>query len=224
MPSKNTGSPQGVSTMSCQKVSLHPRVVVIGSAGVGKTSIIHQFLYDRFPVDHNPTVEEMHRSDYEIGGACLALDILDTSGTYEFPAMRRLAIQSADAFILVYAINDAASFEDVSAQRELILQMRKPSVPIVVVGNKCDLEEQRLVRKEIAETVVTIDWENGFTEASAKTAFNIINIFKKVLAQAHICYQLGPAVERRRKSLPAKPTYSNNSHAAELKRHSCIVQ
>ncbi|XP_035226312.1 ras-related protein Rap1-like [Stegodyphus dumicola] len=204
----------------------HPRVVIMGAAGVGKTAIVEQFLHDRFPVDHVPTVEEMHCSVYDISGATLTLDILDTSGSYEFPAMRRLAIKTGDAFILVYAIDNKESFRFVSSLRELILEIRQTEehVPIVVVGNKCDLESNRAVPKDITESVVTIDWENGFVESSAKENINILQIFKTMLTQAHICYALGPAVERRRKSLPVLSTYPKLKHAIEQKRHSCVVQ
>ncbi|GBM40399.1 GTP-binding protein Rhes [Araneus ventricosus] len=209
------------------KASDHPRVVILGASGVGKTAIVQQFFYDRFPVDHIPTVEEMHSCSYNISGSTLSLDVLDTSGYYEFPAMRRLAIKTGDAFILVYAIDDTESFRYVSSLRDMILELRQKGedpVPIVVVGNKCDLEDSRAVSKDITESVVTIDWENGFVEASAKENQNILQVFKTVLAQAHICYALGTAMERRRKSLPIQPTYPKLKQALEQKRHSCVIQ
>ncbi len=73
--------------------------------------------------------------------------------------------------------------------RELILQLKgsDPSPPpIVVVGNKADLpEERRQVKLEVAECEC-IDWESGFVECSAKNNKNIINIFSCMLIQARL--------------------------------------
>lgn len=84
----------------------------------------------------------MHHGDFNVSGVRLTLDILDTSGAYEFPAMRTLSMQSADAFILVYDITDANSFTEVRTLRDQIHETKdSTAVPIVVVGNKVDLAE-----------------------------------------------------------------------------------
>lgn len=84
----------------------------------------------------------MHHGDFNVNGVRLTLDILDTSGEHEFPAMRALSMQSADAFILVYDITDANSFSEVRALRDQIHEIKESTaVPIVVVGNKVDLAE-----------------------------------------------------------------------------------
>uniref|UniRef100_T1ITV6 GTP-binding protein Rhes n=1 Tax=Strigamia maritima TaxID=126957 RepID=T1ITV6_STRMM len=197
----------------------HYRVVAMGATRVGKTAIISQFLYDRFVPQYKQTLEELHRGEYDVAGCPLTLDILDTSGAYyEFPAMRALAISNADAFLLVYAVDDAASFDEVRALRELILSS-KPSSPLVVVGNKTDLElSSWQVSREMAETIVTIDWENGFVQTSAKDNVNIVSVFKELLAQARVPYALSPAVRRRRQSLPGHHP-DHHSSKKLLKRH-----
>jgi Translation initiation factor 2 (IF-2; GTPase) len=58
-------------------------------------------------------------------------------------------------------------------------------VPIVVVGNKCELEFKD-VRREIAETIALYDWQCGFVECSAKENYNIVQVFKELLAQAKV--------------------------------------
>lgn len=97
------------------------RIVVMGSARVGKSSIISQFLYDKFLPRYRETVEELHRGEYELpDGASLTLDILDTSGAYQFPAMRALSISTGGAFILVYAVDDEETWNEVVRLREQV--------------------------------------------------------------------------------------------------------
>ena len=88
---------------------------------MGKSCIISQFLYDKFLSRYRETVEELHRGEYELeDGASLTLDILDTSGAYQFPAMRALSISTADAFVLVYSIDDAETWEEVRRLRDQV--------------------------------------------------------------------------------------------------------
>ncbi|CAH2086290.1 unnamed protein product [Euphydryas editha] len=185
------------------------KIVVLGAAKVGKSSLISQFLYGTFSPKYKRTIEEMHHGDFNVAGVRLMLDILDTSGAYEFPAMRTLSMQSADAFILVYDITDANSFTEVRVLRDQIHETKESTaVPIVVVGNKVDLAEsgERQVEFHTTESVVTVDWENGFVEASAKDNINVSQIFKELLVQAKVKYNLSPALRRRRRqSLPTGP-------------------
>lgn len=167
---------------------------------------------------------QFHTGEYELNGASLTLDIVDTSGSYPFPAMRRLAISTADAFVLVYAIDDPESFEEARRIHDQIVELRSAQAPVVVVGNKCDLTSGRRVRREVAETMIAIDWEHGFVEASAKDNVNILSIFKELLVQAKIPYDLNPAViNKRRRSLPVYPTSPSMKDKALLKRNSCAV-
>lgn len=178
------------------------RLVVLGGPRVGKSAIVHRFLHDRFLHDYSATVEEFHRGEYDVGGgATVALDILDTGGSFEFPAMRRLAIDSGDAFLLVYAVDDRDSFELVRKLRDDVLSARK-APPIVVVGNKTDLEEQRQVQAQVVEPLVCIDWEHGWVECSAKDNNNIARVFQELLAQAHFKSKVAKATQNRRMSLP----------------------
>ncbi|XP_037094445.1 ras-related protein Rap-1-like [Pollicipes pollicipes] len=200
----------------------------MGSAMVGKTALISQFLYDKFSPRYVRTVEDLHNGEYEVHGRTLNLEILDTSGAYQFPAMRRLSIRTADGFILVYAIDDANSFEQVRQLRDEIIQEKSSGVPIVVVANKCDLEGQRVVPTSQA-SVVELEWEHGFVQTSAKENINIVQVFKELLSQAKVRYDLSPAVEKRRQSLPVTQLsdgqlkHLQNISRKNAKRTSCVI-
>ncbi|GAB0096998.1 ras-related protein Rap-2b-like [Sergentomyia squamirostris] len=207
----------------------HHRVVMMGAAKVGKSSIISQFLYDKYLARYRQTVEELHRGEYELpDGAALTLDILDTSGAYQFPAMRALSISTGGAFILVFAVDEEESWNEVERLREQIIEARGYRVPIVIVANKADIRfPERKLPREMTETIASVDWECGYVEASAKDNTGIVDVFKELLAQAKIRYNLSPAVRRRRQSLPSYGTHSNGKGPStpkhSLKRHSCTV-
>ena len=201
------------------------RVVVMGAAGVGKTSILTQFLYQRFVDEYHATVEEMYTEDYLINGMDVTLDFLDTAGSYEFPAMRKLSIQTADAFILVYSVDDEASYEEVANIREQILVEKncddEDEVPIVIVGNKADCDkEKRQVQRELAETTANIDWDNGYVEASAKENVNVSAIFRELLRQVNVSVTHNKSMLRRWDSAPIfseLPEPSKKQDKASLK-------
>ncbi|XP_023209611.1 ras-related protein Rap-1b-like protein [Centruroides sculpturatus] len=197
-----TVEPVAADAWTQQQIRGQYRLVIMGAAKVGKTSIVKRFLYDEFNSEHKPTVEDVYREEYNLGNYGLVLDILDTSGSYEFPAMRDLAISTGDAFVLVYSIDDSDTFEEVRTLREKILDRRKSNVPILVVGNKCDLEDGRVVKREVAETVIRMDWENAFLESSAKNNVNVFEVFKELLVQANIPYNLCSSNKKRRTSFP----------------------
>ncbi len=162
------------------------RIVVMGAAGVGKTCLISQFLYKTFHKQYKATVEELHRGEFEINGQLLTLDILDTSGAYEFPAMRRLAISNGDAFILVYSLQDEESFEEVRKLRGQILdQKNNDFTPIVIVRNKSDCTKEKQISQLLT---VNLDWNNGYIEASAKDNTNIEDILHELLTRASVSW------------------------------------
>lgn len=166
---------------------------------MGKSALIQRFLYDTFNPKYRRTVEEMHRADFPIGGCSLTLDILDTAGSYDFPAMKTLNIASSDVFVIVYAVDDEASFDEVVCQsaldlqrwdadyiidlqmlilRNQVVQSKGDGIPLVVVANKSDLDEsQKLVDDNQAEKVVS-RWQHGFVKCSAKTGDRVTDVFK----------------------------------------------
>ena len=96
-------------------------------------------------------------------------------------------------------------FQEVTTLREQILEERGESdVPIVIVANKTDVGGNcRTILPETAESLVCLDWGNGYVEASAKDNVNIVGIFKEILRQSKVRYELSPAVRRRRLSMPS---------------------
>ena len=96
-----------------------------------------------------------------------------------------------------------------------------------MVANKIDLNEDHWqIQHELTEMIVCEDWKYGYVECSAKENTGIVEIFKELLVQANIRYNLSPAVRRRRQSLPAfsSPKGSKSpAHKITLKRHSCTM-
>jgi len=176
----------------------------MGAARVGKSSLITQFLYGKFSSKYKRTVEEMHHGQFTVDGVKIDLDILDTSGAYEFPAMRALSISSADAFVLVYSVTDPETFQQASAIRDQIIDTKRTAgVPIVVVGNKLDLANtDRKVSRDRRDfgtfTRAPLAGEDG-QSASTETSGNVPMVERsknetRVLSPLKIRQLSGPVV------------------------------
>ena len=76
------------------------------------------------------------------------LDVLDTAGQEEYSAMREQYMRTGEGFLLVYSITSRQSFEEIQVFQQQILRVKdKDYFPIIIVGNKCDLEGEREVTK-----------------------------------------------------------------------------
>lgn len=77
------------------------------------------------------------------------LDVLDTAGQEEYSAMREQYMRTGEGFLLVYSITSRTSFEEIATFQQQILRVKdKDYFPVMVVGNKCDLDTERAVSKQ----------------------------------------------------------------------------
>ncbi|XP_035232987.1 ras-like protein, partial [Stegodyphus dumicola] len=120
--------------------------------------------------------KDSYRKQVVIDGETCLLDILDTAGQEEYSAMRDQYMRTGEGFLLVFAVNNAKSFEDISMYREQIKRVKDADdVPMVLVGNKCDLPMRMVDMIGAAE--VAKNYGIPFIETSAKTRMGVDDAF-----------------------------------------------
>ncbi|XP_046993598.1 GTP-binding protein Di-Ras1 [Schistocerca americana] len=176
------------------------RLVLLGGAGVGKSAIVKRFLFNTFTDKYRSTVEDLFSREYDLGPVSLKVDILDTAGDMQFPAMRRLSIATAHAFLLVYAVTSSASFATVKRCLQEVREQRPDfqEIPIVVAGNKLDLAA---THREVAIEDVS-EWlfcelpklRAKVLECSARDDYNVRDVFRTLLTLSRILPASGDEV------------------------------
>ncbi|XP_021208065.1 GTP-binding protein Rhes [Bombyx mori] len=211
------------------------RLVMLGSARVGKTSLVARFLGTKFEDSYTPTIEDFHRKLYRIRGEVYQLDLLDTSGNHPFPAMRRLSFLTGDLFVLVFAMDSRESFEEVIRLREQILETKAsasssnrgrrqvPRVPMAIAGNKCDKELKTVQAEEAHAYCTTQDSACVFVETSAKKNSHVDDLFYELFVVANLPLEMAPNHHKRVSTafgspctLPPTSSQSNRSKKCTL--------
>ena len=126
---------------------------------------------------YDPTIEDSYRKQVEVDGQQCMLEILDTAGTEQFTAMRDLYMKNGQGFVLVYSITAQSTFNDLQDLREQILRVKdSEEVPMVLVGNKCDLEDERVVGKDQGMMMARQFGSCTFMETSAKAKIGVTDV------------------------------------------------
>ncbi|KAI5246192.1 ras-related protein RSR1 [Aureobasidium subglaciale] len=153
---------------------------------IGNTtlSFLAQFVQGVWIERYDPTIEDSYRKQIDVDGRQVILEILDTAGTEQFTAMRELYMKSGQGFLLVFSITSSSSLKELSELREQLVNLKDdPNVPIVLVGNKSDLEEDRAVSRAQA-FAVSSGWGNvPYYETSARRRQNVTEVFVDVCRQ-----------------------------------------
>jgi len=159
------------------------KLVILGEGGVGKSALTIQLTQNHFITEYDPTIENSYRKQVNIDDETVMLDILDTAGQEEYSAMRDQYIRSGQGFILVYSITSKPSYDNLTSFHDQILRVKdEDSFPVVLLGNKCDLEKDREVTtmegKSLADTMGA-----PFYETSAKNRINVEEGFYQLVRQ-----------------------------------------
>ncbi|CAL3973070.1 hypothetical protein PZA11_005404 [Diplocarpon coronariae] len=171
-----------MSARTSQRRDYH--IVVLGAGGVGKSCLTAQFVQNVWIESYDPTIEDSYRKQIEVDGRQCMLEILDTAGTEQFTAMRELYMKTGQGFLLVFSITSQSSLAELSELREQIISIKDDeNVPIVIVGNKSDLEEDRAVTRSRA-FAVSQSWGNApYYETSARRRANVDEVFVDLCRQ-----------------------------------------
>nr|XP_022902109.1 GTP-binding protein Rhes isoform X1 [Onthophagus taurus] len=218
------------------------RLVVLGSARVGKTCLVARFLGGKFQESYTPTIEDFHRKLYRIRGEIHQLDILDTSGNHPFPAMRRLSFLTGDLFVIVFSMDSRETFEEAIRLREQILETKQsagaasnsgltrkkvvPRVPMVLAGNKCDKEMKTVTVEEVQAYCETQDSSCVFVEASSKKNLKIDEVFYQLFIVANLPLEMAPNHHKRVSASfgspcplpPPQPSHHSKRYTLSVKR------
>lgn len=158
------------------------KIIVIGSGGVGKSALTLQFMYDEFVEDYEPTKADSYRKKIMLDGKEAQIDILDTAGQEDYAAIRDNYFRSGEAFLCVFSILEQESLAAAEELREQVLRVKSDdqTIPFLLVGNKADLEERRVVGQDEAQEQAR-QWNVPYVETSAKTRQNVDQVFIELM-------------------------------------------
>ena len=156
----------------------------------GKTSLMQQFVNKKFMNTYRATIgADFLTKELMLEDKLVTMQIWDTAGQERFQSLGMAFYRGADACVLVYSITNSKSFQNLKPWKEEFLLQASPrnpgQFPFMVIGNKCDKEQDRTVSTSAAKS-----WceEQGspctFFECSAKTATNVEQAFNAIAKEA----------------------------------------
>ncbi|MHC1592099.1 MAG: Rab family GTPase [Candidatus Helarchaeales archaeon] len=159
------------------------KILLLGDGGVGKTSLLRRFIDNTFEPDYKSTIGVQFMTKVvETESETVKLIIWDIAGQSKFTSYRHLYYRDAEGIILVYDITRPRTFENLSIWITDALQRTTRKTKIALLGNKIDLEDQRLVTSVYGEQFAKLhDNIVCFFETSAATGENVNLAFRSLV-------------------------------------------
>ena len=170
------------------------KMIVIGDAGVGKSCLTNRAAKEKFLSDYSPTVGfEFLTFSTNIENKIIKLQIWDTCGQEVYRSLITNFYRNASLAMMVYAINSRESFFHINQWLKEVRLQSHPDVKIILIGNKSDLENERVVSTEEARKFKEENQILYFEETSAKSGLNTKEVFAeaaRILYNEHKNYKL----------------------------------
>ncbi|XP_062386276.1 ras-related and estrogen-regulated growth inhibitor-like protein [Sardina pilchardus] len=182
----NQRTPNSKKTMDGSQQRVEANILLLGADNVGKSALTVRFLTRRFIGEYGD-IDSIYSHSDKIDGRDICFNIWDSSYSQngdEAGQISERQLQWADGFILVYSICDRASFNVVRQQVQRIRQAKNKlsaAVPIIIVGNKRDLQHRRTVSSEEGR-LLALSADCGFFEISAaETYHGVLLVFHELI-------------------------------------------
>ncbi|KAH8924514.1 hypothetical protein BT69DRAFT_1308137 [Atractiella rhizophila] len=159
------------------------RIAIMGSRAVGKSSISGRFVEGLFVDNYYPTIEQTLNKTIKYKGQDYALEIYDTAGHDEYTILQNRQAVGFHGWIMCYAVDNPNSFKVAQLIKQKISDFTgRDSFPMILVGNKCDLNQARQVSPEQGQELAK-KLHCPFIETSAKTSENVNRIFEFIVQE-----------------------------------------
>ncbi|CBI32577.3 unnamed protein product, partial [Vitis vinifera] len=167
------------------------KVIILGDSGVGKTSLMNQYVNKKFSNQYKATIgADFLTKEVQFEDRLFTLQIWDTAGQERFQSLGVAFYRGADCCVLVYDVNVMKSFDNLNNWREEFLIQASPSdpenFPFVVLGNKVDVDggNSRVVSDKKARAWCASKGNIPYFETSAKEGINVEEAFQCIAKNA----------------------------------------
>ena len=206
--------------MSKTKKLFEAHIVTLGNGQVGKTSIILRYIDDRFSANYLSTIgiDSKIKKIKMPNGEQIKVKISDTAGQERFRSIASNYLKKANGILLVYDITCHESFSDINKWLQEI-NKNESTKPMVLIGNKSDLEEKREVPKEEGMGYAKNVAKNiPFYETSCKTGDNIDKAIMDLVNQIYNKYSSNNKIENIENIELVKEKEKGNEDIKEKKK------
>lgn len=176
---KSLSAERDLEKSSIIKHMQHVKCVMTGDGGCGKTSMLISYTTNTFPGDYVPTVFDNYTANVMFGNEPIGLILYDVSGQDDYDRLRPLAYPQTDVFIICFAIDREASFNNVRTKWMLEVGYHAPGVPIILVGTKADRRSDKiaLISSQQGATLAQEMGAKSYHECSALTQEGLKAVF-----------------------------------------------
>lgn len=164
------------------------KVIILGDSGVGKTSLMNQYVNNKFSNQYKATIgADFLTRDVDVDDRRVTMQIWDTAGQERFQSLGVAFYRGADCCVLVFDVTTPSSFKSLDSWRDEFLIQASPrdpeNFPFVVLGNKVDAENRMVTAKKAQQWCQSKN-NIPYFETSAKQGINVEQAFQTIAKNA----------------------------------------